>query len=94
VTSGAFLAFAVAFAAVLATDPTGLLLGDPLQFRLLLVLPLLGAVGTVLTVGLAALAWYERQWGLPARLHYTAVATAGVAICWVLVYWNLLWYQP
>jgi len=92
-TSGAFLVFAVAFAAILATDPTGLLLGDPLRFRLLLVVPLLGAIGTALTVGLAAHAWYERQWGLPARLHYTAVAIAGVAICWVLVYWNLLWYR-
>ncbi|WP_207225268.1 hypothetical protein [Natrinema hispanicum] len=46
-TSGAFLVFAVAFAAILATDPTGLLLGDPLRFRLLLVVPLLGAIGTV-----------------------------------------------
>ncbi|WP_227015154.1 serine hydrolase domain-containing protein [Natronorubrum aibiense] len=93
-TSVAFLAFAVAFAAILAIDPTWLLLGDPLRFRLLLAVSLLGAIGTVLTVGLTAWVWYDRQWGLPARLHYTTVAVAGAVLCWVLAYWNLLWYQP
>ncbi|MFC4246840.1 serine hydrolase [Natribaculum luteum] len=92
-TSVTFLAFVGAFAALLASDPTSFLLGDPLAFRLLLAVPLLGAIGATLTVGLTAWAWYERQWGPLVRLHYTVVALAGVAFCWVLAYWNLLWYQ-
>jgi hypothetical protein len=82
------LLFLVGLFAALA-DP-GPLMGDFSRLRLLLVLPLLGTVLAVFSVAFALLAWWRHFWSLPARLHYTAVAVAGVAFTWFLATWNLL----
>lgn len=92
-TAALFVGFLSAFAASVLTDPLELVLGDPLQFRVLLVLPALGVLASVVTAGFAVLAWRERHWGNWTRIHYTLVALAGLAFALVLAYWNLLWYQ-
>jgi hypothetical protein len=46
-----------------------------------------------LTLGLvvlAALAWWNRYWGLVGRMHYALVALASVLFVWILVNWNLI----
>jgi hypothetical protein len=73
-------------------DPV-VLSGDLSRLRVLLVLPLLGTALTVGVVILAVAAWRERLWSLPARLHYTAVAFAGVAFARFLAAWNLLGFR-
>jgi hypothetical protein len=73
-------------------DPV-VLSGDLSRLRVLLVLPLLGTALTVGVVILAVAAWREQLWSLPARLHYTAVAFAGVAFARFLAAWNLLGFR-
>jgi hypothetical protein len=36
------------------------------------------------------LAWKSQYWNLAARIHYTLVELAAVALVWWLNYWNLL----
>lgn len=64
--------------------------------RAILLLPLLGAVLTVVTLMLSCAAWMgwgsparHPYWNLRGRMHYTLVALAGVAVVWWLSYWNL-----
>jgi len=38
----------------------------------------------------ALLAWKNGYWRFSARLHYTGVLAACVAMVWFLHYWNLL----
>jgi CubicO group peptidase (beta-lactamase class C family) len=73
-------------------DPV-VLSGDLGRLRALLVLPLLGTVLTGAVVVCAVLAWRGRLWSISARLHYTAVALAGVAFTWFLATWNLLGFH-
>lgn len=91
--AGGYMAFVVAFAWLLVTDPLALFSGDPLTLRAVLVLPLVGAVATVASVGAAVVAWRDGHWSRWHRVHYSLVALAGVAVALVLAYWNLLWYQ-
>ena len=71
-------------------EPSELAYGMP---PLLAVLLQLSPVLTVLVGGVllcTLLAWALRYWRLSARLHYTCVLAAGVAMLWFLNYWNLL----
>jgi hypothetical protein len=38
-------------------------------------------------------AWMQRYWRFPARLHYTLVTLGAVGFVWFLYYWNLLGWQ-
>jgi CubicO group peptidase (beta-lactamase class C family) len=67
--------------------------GDLGRLRALLAVPLLGAALTGAVVVCAALTWWRGLWNLPARLHYTALALAGVAFIWFLGAWNLLGFR-
>ena len=89
---GVYLAFLAALA-IGVPDPYVLLYGVPPLLAALLVLPLVGGFLTVLLVVVAALAWRGRYWGAGARLHYTGVAAAAVALLWQLNYWNLLGWR-
>ena len=61
----------------------------PLVARLLSATPVAaGLVGVMLL--LTFVAWRNRYWRFSGRLHYTAVALAGVAFVWFLWHWNLL----
>ena len=70
--------------------------GIPAVYKLVLGL---GVVAAVLSLGLLVYilpVWRLRYWGLPTRIHYTAVTVAAVAFVWFLNYWKLLgWrYHP
>lgn len=91
--AGSYVAFVVAFAWLLVTDPLALFSGDPLTLQMVLALPLVGALATVASLGAAVLAWRDGYWSRWRRVHYSLVALAGVSVALVLAYWNLLWYQ-
>jgi len=75
---------------VALADPAELSYGmPPLVATLLRISPAIA----VLTVGVllcALLAWKNGYWRFSARLHYTGVLAACVAMVWFLNYWNLL----
>jgi CubicO group peptidase (beta-lactamase class C family) len=73
-------------------DPT-LYAGRLGRMRTLLMLPLLGTVLTSWVLVCAVLAWWRGLWSLPARLHYTAAALAGLALKWFQATWNLLGFR-
>ena len=91
--AGSYVAFVVAFGWLLVTNPLALFSGEPLTLQAVLVLPLIGAVATVASIGAAVLAWRDGYWSRWRRVHYSLIALAGVAVALVLAYWNLLWYQ-
>jgi CubicO group peptidase (beta-lactamase class C family) len=83
----------LAWLAVLAipmSDSTEIAYGMPPVLDVLLKLsPFIPAlVGVVFLCAL--LAWKNGFWRLSARLHYTCVLVAGVALVWLLNHWNLL----
>lgn len=91
VAAGVNLLFSVGLLLLLGAPAT--LAGDFLWLRALLFLPLLGLVLTAAVVVYTILAWRWRLWGLPERLHYTAVALAMLAFGWFLSTWNLLGFH-
>ncbi|MEA3275141.1 MAG: serine hydrolase domain-containing protein [Pseudomonadota bacterium] len=70
-----------------------LLFGITPLARAVLLLPLLSAVLTGLTLVLAAIAWRRGYWSLWGRLHYSVVALFGLAFIGSLHYWNLLGFR-
>jgi CubicO group peptidase (beta-lactamase class C family) len=93
--AGAVAALNLAFVGglVLELGDPGLLGGDFWRLQQLLLLPLLATALTPAVLLSAALAWRRRLWGLPGRLHYTAVALAAVAFVWFAATWNLLGFN-
>jgi CubicO group peptidase (beta-lactamase class C family) len=90
--SGAYMLF-LAGLVIGMPDPYVLLYGVPPFLVTWLVVPLVGGFLTVVMVVVAALAWRGRFWSVGARLHYSCVAAAAVALLWQLNYWNLLGWK-
>lgn len=63
---------------------------EPITLRPLLTLPWVGAALAVAGTGMLLLAWRKGYWGLGMRLHYAAVAVAGLLFITFAGYWNLL----
>jgi hypothetical protein len=61
----------------------------PLLETLLQLSPVLAALAACVLV-CALVAWKNHYWRFSARLHYTCVLAACVAMVWFLNYWNLL----
>jgi CubicO group peptidase (beta-lactamase class C family) len=70
--------------------PTGILYGLPGWTAVTFAAPLVGAVGSLVAVGVTALAWRKRFWGPLGRVHYTVVTAALLILPWLLAYWNLM----
>jgi CubicO group peptidase (beta-lactamase class C family) len=66
--------------------------GVPARTALLLQLNYLNAALVVCVFVFAALAWRKKWWGLAARIHYSVVILAAVALIPILIYWRLLGY--
>ena len=62
----------------------------PALLAAVLTLPVIAAVLTIATVAFAVLAWKEKYWTIPHRVHYTIIAIALVAMLW-WVHVNSLW---
>ncbi|KYH26982.1 hypothetical protein HAPAU_08700 [Halalkalicoccus paucihalophilus] len=91
--SALFVGFAAGLGALVAVDPSSILLEASPTLLGLLALPVLGAVATLGTLACCVLAWRDRYWGLLSRLHYTLVVLACLAFLAVLRYWNLLGFR-
>ncbi|GAB4128089.1 MAG: serine hydrolase [Acidobacteriota bacterium] len=71
---------------------------DPQQFTYdlhpawfwMLLLPMSGAVLSVVQALVMVMAWRGGYWGFLARLHYTVITLAAWAMIWQLGYWNFL----
>jgi hypothetical protein len=48
---------------------------------------------TLVLVGVTISTWVQGHWTVLARLHYTALAAAGVLFAFVLNIWNLLGWR-
>jgi hypothetical protein len=57
-------------------------------FGVLSMLPWLAAAAWLLMLVFAVRAWLVGYWSLSGRLHYTLLLLDGLAILWMLVYWN------
>lgn len=88
---GFVVAVVVAFVLLSALDVPSLLQRPPRGFELLFVMPIAGAVATLVAVGYVVQAWLEGFWSLTVRVHYTAVVSALVVLLWLFRYWNLFW---
>jgi len=75
---------------VVVADGRELLFGITPLARAVLLLPLLSAVLTGITLFLAVLAWRRGYWSLWSRLHYSLLGLSGLAFIGSLHYWNLL----
>ena len=69
------------------------LFGVPLNYRLVLVLPIIAAVLTIGALVYTVLAWKDSYWGIAWRVYYTLVTLASVAFVWFLNNWNLLGWR-
>lgn len=90
-TAGLLLSPLVGLLAWLAGGSAGVGYGMPDWLPVVLALPVVGLLGTAVTVGFAGLAWRDGYWGLGSRLHYTLLAGCCVGGVGLLAYWNLLW---
>lgn len=88
---GFVAAFVVAVLFTSILDGPSLIDRPPRGFGLVFGLSIAGAVATLAAAGYAVLAWREKFWSVPARLHYTAVVGSLAVLVWVFRYWNLLW---
>jgi hypothetical protein len=55
-----------------------------------------GVLAAALTIGALVymgLAWKDRYWGIAARVYYTLVTVAAVALVWFMDYWNMLGWR-
>jgi CubicO group peptidase (beta-lactamase class C family) len=66
--------------------------GVPAQTAFLLKLNYLNAALVVCVCAFAALSWRRRWWGFAARLHYSIITLAAIALIPILIYWRLLGY--
>jgi hypothetical protein len=58
--------------------------------RLVMALPWVVAGLGVALLLFSGLAWARRFWTVAGRVHYSLLALMGVALVWVLYYWNFL----
>ncbi len=85
--------FCGAGVALAGTGPHDIGYGLPALLQISLWIPLIAAPLCLVPVALAATAWVRGWWGIPARVHYSAVAFAGVAVLLFLARWNLLGFH-
>ncbi|UCF36911.1 MAG: serine hydrolase [Acidobacteriota bacterium] len=74
-------------------NPLEIVYDIPSSLAFLLVLPVIGAVLTLVLTVVAIVAWKGQYWSILARLHYSLVAVAAIVLVWQLNYWNLLGWK-
>ncbi|ELY89160.1 beta-lactamase [Natrialba hulunbeirensis JCM 10989] len=87
---GALFGFLAGTVVLYLLQPYTLFSNPPTSFQALSVLPMLGALGTVVAAGYAVQSWRLSWWTLRSRVHYTLVVLATAGFCVLLGYWNLL----
>jgi uncharacterized membrane-anchored protein len=61
----------------------------PVGLIAVLALPVIAAILTLMTAVFTAIAWKDRYWTLPHRIHYTVILAALAAMLWWVNFWNL-----
>ena len=85
---------AVVGVVVIASVMDDLMSGFPLSFRAWLVLPILAGLATLYLAYRTVLVWTQGALaGLMARLRFTVVTLAALALVWFYWYWNILGFQ-
>ena len=84
------LVFVVGLLVILPKIGQGL---PEIPLRIVLILPLLGAVLTLVLLGATVSAWIQGRGTLFARAHSSALAAAGTAFVFVLHIWKLLGWR-
>ena len=87
-----YLVFVIGMA-VSVSDEMELIFGVPAGVKILLAFPLISALLTVLALFYMAKVWFRKYWSRCARIHYTLVVLASIAMLWFLNFWNLLGYR-
>lgn len=87
------LIFLLAYLAVMLLAPQSIALGQTALLRGVLALPVLAVLLAAATLPAAWFAWRRGYWGLPARLHYSAVVLGLLAFALLLNQWNLLGWR-
>jgi CubicO group peptidase (beta-lactamase class C family) len=87
---GGLLAAFLAGLASVSSDPYAVFAGGSTLLDVTLALPWVAALLTLGVVGVAGLAWRDREWGLGTRLHYTLLALVALVVVWELYYWQFL----
>ena len=88
--SSVSIGFVGLFVFVLETGGDLTLFTRPLPMQIALTLPYLIGVFTLGTAAGTLLAWRNRYWSLPERIHQTILALLGLAFCWQLSTLGLL----
>lgn len=76
--------FALVFLFILESGGELTLITRPRPMQFALALPYLIVILTLGTVLGAVLAWWNRYWSLPARIHQTILALLGLGFTWQL----------
>jgi Beta-lactamase len=88
--AGLAVVFLVFLLVVLLSDTSAYLYGVPLNFRLLLVLPIVVLLGGTAALAGTVIAWRRPGAGVIARSHQIAVLISLAAFAWFTWQWNLL----
>ena len=86
------LLFIIALVIILTNIPS-LVPALETVFKLVLTLPLIGAMLTVATLIITVFVWRYRHWSNWGRLHYTLVSISGLSFLLLLNFWNLLGFR-
>ena len=88
--AGLAVVFLVLLLVVLLSDTSTYLYGVPLNFRLLLTLPIVVLLGGTAALAGTVIAWRRPGAGLIARSHQIAVLISLAAFAWFTWQWNLI----
>jgi len=87
-----FLIFILALG-TLINDPNQIVFGLSPAIRFIFVLPLIGAVLTLLVLYMNYRVWKRRNYNLSGKIHYTFLTLVLLASIWQLNHWNMLGYH-
>ena len=90
----AHVSVAVVGVVVISSVMDELMSGFPLSFKAWLVLPILASLATLYLAYRTVLVWSQGALaGVMARLRFTLVSLAALALVWFYWYWNILGFQ-
>jgi len=92
--AAANLLFALLVVLALSGGQQALMYEVPLSLKIALVFPILGTVAGLYHLYQLGKVWHERVFaGVWARIRFTAVTLAALAMIWFYYYWNLLGFN-
>jgi len=87
-----FLIFVLALNALM-NDPNQIVFGLSPAIRFIFVLPIIGAVLTLVVLYMNYRVWQRRVYNLSGKIHYTLLSLSLLASLWQLNHWNMLGFH-